>query len=157
MISPRRPSNGVWRNEAQFSVAFLQVSFLWNFPKLVVGCVFSFLLEAGGFKSSFFSNFQTKFFCSLPPFFSFSFSSKTSFVDALMPAIGSSPDVLLCCCKMLRHNFSWPSFFLKPLPRRSELDFHRNVYGKSRLKCFSVPEFLGSVDIDVDAEVLMAG
>lgn len=35
------------------------------------------------------------------------------------------------------------------------MDFHRNVYGKSRLKCFSVPEFLGSVDVDV--EVLMAG
>lgn len=62
MISPRRPSNGVWRNEAQFSVAFLQVSFLWNFPKLVVGCVFSFLLEAGGFKSSFFFEFPDQVF-----------------------------------------------------------------------------------------------
>lgn len=67
------PYNGVWRNEAQFSVAFLQVSFLWNFPKLVVGCVFSFLLEAGGFKSSFFSNFQTKFFFALFHPFSFFF------------------------------------------------------------------------------------
>lgn len=102
MISPRRPSNGVWRNEAQFSVAFLQVSFLWNFPKLVVGCVFSFLLEAGGFKSSFFFEFPDQVFLLSSTLFSFSFSSKTSFVDALMPAIGSSPDVLLCCCKMLR-------------------------------------------------------
>lgn len=119
------------------SVAFSHF-LLGRFPKDSRRLRFFFFLEAGGFPVFCFPESPSAsfllFIFPLPvlPFLPWQLRGIFCFIDKISRMFFSAADV------SGKGMFSW-SFPPKLFPQEVEMDFHRNAYGKSRLKCFSLP------------------
>jgi hypothetical protein len=122
----RRRSNGVWRNEAQFSRLLFLTSSLVFYPEIVVGCCVLFLFRSGGVcQSSVLIQIFSICKFSLTPFCLFSPLSSVAAPWCFCLIDGGLQDVSLRC----RSCCLWypPNAFSQEV----DVDFHRNAHGKS--------------------------